>query len=499
VAAALLLIAASAEWAALWVTLALVTILIVTVVPSGRRLLAMVGYFTVINAASMVGLVRGTLGRVSGIWATPRQGDAAADIARTLVPVGPVLLLSGALLLAVAAMACNVSRTEPLSPLVFWVSVGLLAYVYAGYPLLLAAMKSIGPRPVRRAAVTPKVCLFIAANDEGAVLRAKLENSLAADYPAELLDIVVASDGSVDQTNAIAAAFAPRVRLLEYSPRRGKISVINDGMLEVTSDIVIFSDANTFLASDAIRAIVRNFADPEVGGVSGDVALVGERAALGRSEDLYYRYERWIQHAESEVGSMIGADGALYAIRRELFAPAHADTILDDLSIPMAVLRTGRRVVYEPNARAYEHGSESAREEFARKTRVVAGAVQFLSRADSAVPVDRPQVILSLLSHKGLRWLSPVYATCAFLASVALADASHAYAAAAFAQAILVAFGLLGCIPALRRVAVIAVAHYFCLVQAAALVGFVRGISGRQSGRWRRFAHATEPERLHVV
>jgi cellulose synthase/poly-beta-1,6-N-acetylglucosamine synthase-like glycosyltransferase len=258
-------------------------------------------------------------------------------------------------------------------------------------------------------------------------------------------------------------------------------------MQSVTSDVVIFSDANTFLQRDAVRQLVRNFSDPRVGAVSGNVALVGERAALARSEDLYYLYERFVQKAESDIGSMIGADGALYAVRRSLFVPPANDTILDDMAIPMSIVRAGHRVVFEPEAHAHEGGSETASEEFARKSRVIAGAVQFMTRRDSSVPLGRPQVVLSLLSHKALRWLSPAFATCALVTSAALMGVSSLYMAAAVFQGTLVALGLVGCVPLLRRNPIISFAHYFCLVQAAAAVGFVRGLSGQQSVLWRRF------------
>jgi cellulose synthase/poly-beta-1,6-N-acetylglucosamine synthase-like glycosyltransferase len=276
--------------------------------------------------------------------------------------------------------------------------------------------------------------------------------------------------------------------LLDFQPRRGKIAVINDGMKSVTSDIVVLSDANTFLEPDAIRALVQCFADPTVGAVSGDVMLVGKRADLARSEDLYYWYERWAQHSESVIGSMIGVDGALYAIRRDLFTSPADDTILDDMAIPMAVIRAGYRVVFEPTARAYEQGSASALEEFSRKIRVTAGAVQFLARSDSAVPLGAWQSLLSLFSHKALRWLSPVFATAAFLASLFLARSSASYALAAIVQSAILLFGIAGCVPRLRRNSVVAFMHYFCLVQAAAGVGLFRGLSGGQSVRWRRFS-----------
>ena len=451
----------------------------------GRRLLALGAYFVVINAASLVGVARGTFGSVSGVWTTPR---AATDVAvARLLPVGKIFLIVAlATLTAIAAASSFIPGIHP-ALLVFWTSILVMAYVYVGYPLILAGWGVWMRKPIRKAAITPRMTVFIAAHNEEAVIEAKLQNALALDYPAELLDIVVASDGSTDRTNEIAARFAPQVRLLTLSPRQGKISAIIEGMGQVTSEIVVFSDANTFLEPDALRALAQNFADPEVGGVSGDVALVGERAALGRSEDLYYRYERHVQHSESEIGSMIGADGALYAVRRELFDSPSSDTILDDMAIPMGVVRTGRRVVLELAARAHERGSETAREEFARKSRVIAGAVQFLTRRDSAVPVNNRQVIVSLVSHKALRWFSPGFATCAFLSSVALSSASHGYALAAGAQALLMALGLAGCVPALRRIGVVSIAHYFCLVQVAAVVGLCNGLTGRQTVLWRRF------------
>ena len=392
--------------------------------------------------------------------------------------------------LALGCVAVLVSvplQGAPIRVLAFWFSAATLVYVYLAYPLALVALRLVAPRTVLAQPIEPSVCLLIAANDEATVIEAKLQNALGLDYPTDKLAVLVASDGSIDGTNAIVRRFAPRVRLLELFPRRGKIAAINAGMQAVTSEIVIFSDANTFLEPDAVRRLVRNFADPRVGAVSGDVALVGERAALARSEDLYYQYERFVQKAESDIGSMIGADGALYAVRRSLFVPPADDTILDDMAIPMSIVRSGHRVVYEPGARAHEHGSETAIEEFARKSRVIAGAVQFMSRRDSSVPLARPQVLLSLVSHKALRWLSPAFATCALVTSAALMNVSSIYMAAAVLQGSLVVLGLIGCVPLLRRNPVISFAHYFCLVQAAAAVGFVRGLSGQQSVLWRRF------------
>ena len=460
---------------------------LLTITARGRRLVAMLAYFSAIYAASFIGVVKGSLGKVSGVWTTPRQPDAA------LRPVGPQVAVGVLLQIAAAATAITVillarSRsTEQLAAIIFWSSAAVLAYIYMGYPAVLTLLRHRAKRAVRQGAIEPRVCVFIPANDECTVIEAKILNTLALDYPADRLEVIVASDGSVDGTNEIVRRFAPRVRLVEFFPRRGKIATINDGIAAVSSEIVVFSDANTFLQRDAVRALVRNFADPQVGGVSGDVVLVGERAALGPSEDLYYRYERWIQRVESEIGSMIGADGALYAIRRELFVPAPPDTILDDMAIPMAVIQKGRRVVFEGAARAFEQGSDTAKEEFARKMRVIAGAMQFIRRPQSTVPLAASQVIFSLISHKALRWFSPLFAACAFGSSLALANAGPAYAAAVVAQSGVLLLALAGCVRPMRRIGAVAIAHYFCLLQAAAGIGFLRGISGSQSVKWRRF------------
>jgi cellulose synthase/poly-beta-1,6-N-acetylglucosamine synthase-like glycosyltransferase len=461
----------------------------------GRRVVSMGAYFCLINAASLVGVVKGTFGRVSGVWSTPRE--QAASQSGLVVPVGPLFLVGGTLAVGLMSLVTEAAGLR-LSAVIFWGSLLALVYVYALYPLILSLLRVVARRPIKVAPIEPTVCLFIAANDEAAVIESKLRNSLALDYPAGKLEIVVASDGSVDGTNEIVERFAPRVRLIAHWPRRGKIAAINHGLESVSSEIVVFSDANTFLKPDAIRALVRNFASEDVGCVSGDVVLIGDRAQLAKSEDLYYKYERWIQHAESDIGSMIGADGALYAIRRRLFTPCAPDTILDDMAIPMSIVRAGARIVYEPDARATEPGVESAAEEFARKTRVVAGALQFLARHDSSVPISAPQVILSLVSHKALRWLSPAFGMAVFLTSVTLAGTGlfGQYMVMSILQTVVLILGLAGCVPGLRSLSPIGLAHYFCLVQAAAAVGFAKGLAGRQSVLWRRFVRAPGTERM---
>jgi cellulose synthase/poly-beta-1,6-N-acetylglucosamine synthase-like glycosyltransferase len=457
-----------------------------------RRIAQFGLYFAVITLASAVGLVKGSIGRVSGTWSTPREArwDAGPEAGPMFSPGVMVLLMAGGVFAGLAIVGTTQGILTALTSL-FWVSVTLLIYIYFVYPLIVTMLSTRQRHPVRHSRFEPSVCLFITANDEATVIAAKLANALALEYPRRRLEILVASDGSVDATNAIVRTFAPEgVRLLAFPERRGKVAAINDGMATVTSEIVVFSDANTFLEPGALGALVRNFADATVGAVSGDVMLEGERAALGRSEDLYYRYERWLQACESQIGTMVGVDGALYAIRRELFVAPPIDTILDDMAIPMAVTRGGRRVIFEPEAQAHERGSDTAIEEFMRKSRVVAGAVQFLSRRDSSVPRQNRQLVVAMISHKALRWLSPVFALLAFGASSALAAYSTWFLVAACGQLLFLLAGIAGCSRALRRLSPIGIAHYFWLVQAAAALGFVRGLLGYQPVAWRRFQRA---------
>lgn len=461
-------------------------VLVLVAVPQARSGLGVLTYFAVINAASLAGVLRGTLGRVSGVWTPPR--DAGAYSARTAIRFGPVLLLLVTVAVVVSMAIVVGPSTYEAQLAVFLGSIGVLVYVYGVYPLLLALARPFR-REVHRADLLPDVCLLIAANDEAAVIGAKIQNSLELDYPVDKLSVLVASDGSVDGTNEIVAACTnPRVRLLGFPTRRGKISAINEAMQHVDAPIVVFSDANTFLRKDAVRQLVANFADPTVGAASGDVAMTGPRALLAGSEDLYYWYERTLQRLESRLGSMAGVDGALYAIRRQLFVAPPSDTILDDMAIPLGIIRAGYRVVLEPRAIAHEAGSETATEEFARKARVIAGAVQFLLRRDGSVPAANVQILVSLISHKALRWLSPWFGALAFIASLRLAWYSPVFAALAAAQGLILLLGLLGCSPVIRRWAPVALAHYFCLVQTAAIYGFIRGLAGRQAATWRRFA-----------
>ena len=214
---------------------------------------------------------------------------------------------------------------------IFWVSILMPIYVYAGFPTLLRAIGLVWSKAVRRAEGTPRVTLVIAAYNEERSIRKKLENSLALDYPRDCLEIIVASDGSDDDTESIAFGFSPDVTVLSL-PRRGKIHALNDAVERATGEVLVFTDANTDLSRSTLRAIAENFADPEVGGVVGNkvYSIESGSESVSHGESLYCRYDRWLKKLESALGSAVSGDGALYAIRRSLYPYLTEMAVTDD-------------------------------------------------------------------------------------------------------------------------------------------------------------------------
>ncbi len=372
---------------------------------------------------------------------------------------------------------------------IFFVSAALVVYVYAGYPLLLAAVSRRRTRTRRDEDHRPTVSLVIAAHDEEAVLREKLDNSLALEYPRDRLQIVVASDGSRDRTNAIAAEYADRgVILHDIRPRGGKTRALNIAIPKTSGEILILSDANAMYRPDAVRRLVRHFADPTVGAVSGDVRVVDSADTYAASEGLYYRYERHLQRLESRLGSIIGADGAMYALRRSAYAQVPDTVVVDDFVISMNVACGGLRVIYDPEAVAIESGTGTSREEFGRKVRIVAGGFQALL-SGQGVPGHRdPWLLWSYVSHKLLRWLMPIVLMAVFLSSAALAGTHALFLAAFAAQALFYAAAILrwAGVPGFTNGRGSAVPYYFCLVNGAALAGLWRALTRSQPATWQR-------------
>jgi cellulose synthase/poly-beta-1,6-N-acetylglucosamine synthase-like glycosyltransferase len=377
-----------------------------------------------------------------------------------------------------------------VSEYAFWVGAGMVAFAYAGYPALIALLAILRPQCVRRADITPTVSLVIAAYNEAGHLARKLENCLQLDYPPDRLEIIVASDGSHDATVMVATAFQGRgITVMAFPTRRGKPAILDDVLPRCRGDIVVLSDSRQLYERSALRTLVQNFADPRVGAVSGELhfAQDPEHPGVGRGVGFYWRYEKLIRRAESRFDSTVGATGAIYAIRHELFEPIPVDTLVDDVLIPLRIVWRGYRVVFEPGARAFDQAARSSREEFVRKVRTIAGTLQLFSRERWLWTPLTNRLWFQTISHKLFRILGPFALVAMLVSSLLLARTSLFYGAALGAQ--MVFYGLAGlgfCGKRIGRRSWVAVPHAFCLLNIAALVGVLRFVTRSQAVTWQR-------------
>ncbi len=303
--------------------------------------------------------------------------------------------------------------------LIFWLSLLLIGYIYVGYPLLIALLALLHPHRQQYPQATPTVTLLIAAYNEADVITARLNNALSLDYPADRLQIIVAADGSDDNTVELAGKFGNRVELSYEPQRRGKMSAINRAMHMARHEVVVFSDANNLYAKDALRQLVAPFSDQRVGAVSGSKHLLQDGEKHGAAEGLYWRYELFIREHETRLGSCTGVSGEILAIRRALYELPPDEIINDDFYIALTILRKRYRLVYAPNARSFEYGSASVGDEATRRRRIVAGRYQALRVTFGRLPWHSPVLIWQLLSHKFLRPLVPFLMILALAANAA--------------------------------------------------------------------------------
>lgn len=410
--------------------------------------------------------------------------------------------------------------TTPL--LLFWGALTLLVYVYLGYPVIAWLRRQVRPRPIARAAIEPHVTVVVVAYNEGHRIGRRIENLLSSDYPRERLSIIVGSDGSTDDTVERALRYEDQgVTVRDFGQRRGKPAVLNDLIAAADSEIVVLADARQRFEPGAIRALVANFADVEVGAVSGELHLRKRSGTSpgGEGTGFYWKYEKFIRANESWTGSTVGATGAIYAIRRDLFEPIPPDTILDDVLIPMQIVRRGYRVIFEADARAHDLIAMNPREDFIRKARTIAGTFQLFARHPWMLSPLRCRVWFEALSHKGLRLAIPVLHVIVLVANVALVGAVF-YRLLLAGQAVFYAAALMGYFqarpersrrarierrriaradPARRsyldrrqaarapkRLPVFTVPYTMVLLGWATIVGFSRIVARRQRVTWER-------------
>jgi cellulose synthase/poly-beta-1,6-N-acetylglucosamine synthase-like glycosyltransferase len=367
-------------------------------------------------------------------------------------------------------------------------SFALCAYVYFGYPALIFVLSRLSPRPVRRGPGQPSVSLIIPAYNEGAAIEEKIRNSLALDYPRDRLEVLIVSDGSTDDTEAVVARHAAEgVRLLAL-PRGGKAAALNAGARAARGEILVLTDANATLEPAAVARLVACFADPEVGGVCGNKKYGSARGAdaTAGGENLYWRYDKWQKGLESAHGSIFAADGALHALREELYVPIADPAQADDIALSTRVVLQGRRLVFEPLAVAWEDAPVEGKGEFERKVRVTNHSVRALLNLGWAL-VGSGFYSVELLSHKLLRHLVPFFLVVLLLSNAFVAVSHPFFRVVLLGQAVFYASALAGF--ALRRTWVgrrklLSVPYYFCLVNAAAFVGVLSILGGRRIRAW---------------
>ena len=362
----------------------------------------------------------------------------------------------------------------------FWIAAGVIAYAYVGYLFWLWLRAIWRPWPAQRGACEPFVSVVMVVRDEDVVLREKLRNLFELEYPEERCQIVVVSDGSTDGTEAILreAARNPRVHVLFNQLARGKACGLNDAMSVAQGDIVIFTDARQKIEPDAVRLLLENFADPQVGAVSGELMLGDPEAGEeGRGMGLYWRIEKRVRVLEAASGSVVGATGAIYAVRREFVPEVPAETILDDVFIPMNVARKGSRVGFDPRARAWDAPNLGREREFRRKVRTLTGNYQLLQLAPWLLRRENP-LRFEFISHKLIRLVVPFALVAALIASGLLPGLL--YRAAFWLQAGFYALSLLGWtrwkLGPLSRLA--DGAHTFVVLNAAAIFAFGNWLTG---------------------
>ena len=362
----------------------------------------------------------------------------------------------------------------------FWASLAAIIWTHVGYPVAAALLARVRTRHVRKADVTPSVTIIVPAHDEEGVIGARLDNLLALDYPHAQLEIVVASDASTDGTDAIVERYVkrdPRIRLLPL-PRGGKLAALNSAVSESTRDVVAFSDANSRWEHDALRKLVRNLADDDVSYVCGKLRL--ERPDGTNREGVYWRYELWLRESESRLGSITGGNGAIYAVRRADYV-SHG--FGQDLGLPDAMVKKGKRAVYEPDAVASEKPPGNVEEEYRRKVRMFPWAWQHMFKGRMLVGVG-PLYLFELISHRVLRYASGLLHVVLLATSIALASHGLVYAVVLAGQLLWLALAALGRLRVPLPGA--GLAYYYFLVTWATLAALVSYLRFGVSPHWER-------------
>jgi biofilm PGA synthesis N-glycosyltransferase PgaC len=367
--------------------------------------------------------------------------------------------------------------------LLFWISIAALLYTYIGYPVAIWLLARIRRPGILKQTIRPRVSVVVPCHNEEATILARIDNLLETRYPESQLEIIVVSDGSTDRTvERVRAHSSSRVRALAYGERRGKAAALNLGVSNASGEIILFADARQSFAPDAIEELVANFADRRVGAVSGAYLLSDPASAVAQGVGFYWKYEEWIRRNEGRFDSIIGAAGAIYAIRRDLWRPLPPSTILDDVYTPMQIALRGLRVVFEEKALAYDAATDSTAREFSRKARTLTGNYQ-LCQSMPRLLLPSYRLWIQFVSHKLFRLAAPFFLLALVISNVALADDLLVYKLTLAAQVVFYAGVIAGA--SLRKrnreLRLLNVVYVFSIMNAAALVGLLYFLRGKRN------------------
>ena len=367
----------------------------------------------------------------------------------------------------------------------FWSSLACILYTYLGYPCALWVLARFTRCPVEKGDFAPEISIVIAVWNEAPEIARRLDNLLAQDYPAGRTEILVVSDGCDDGTEEVVARYRDRnVRHLRLPGRNGKSFTLNQGVAAATGEIVVFADARQQFAPGAVAALVANFHDPRVGCVSGELILVKDEVSRIQAEmGAYWSYEKWIRKAESRTGSMVGATGAIYAIRRKLHIPLPPGTILDDVLTPLRVAEQGYRCVFDSSSLAYDLFSKDTGVEWSRKVRTLTGNWQLLSLQPGLLLPWRNPCWWRFISHKIMRLLVPLALVVLFVSGALLPGTIYRWATSLQCLPYGAA-AVTGLVPVARSIRITRLCRFFLILNAAAACGFWQWITGGSSLVW---------------
>ncbi|REA57049.1 glycosyltransferase family 2 protein [Dyadobacter luteus] len=383
--------------------------------------------------------------------------------------------------------------------ILFWLSLFVVFYTYVGYGIVLYALVRFrilikGKRKVLQPGeYMPTVTLIVAAYNEEGIMEEKIQNTLSLDYERDKLQLLFVTDGSTDASAEIVSRYKGTIDLMHSTERKGKIHAIHRAMDAVKSEIVIYTDANTFLNKEALKLIVRHYANPEVGAVSGEKRVMQDAVSDATAgEGFYWKYESTLKKWDSELYSVVGAAGELFSVRRSLYRHVESDTILDDFMISMLIAKQGYRIIYEPEAYASEQSSDNIKEELKRKVRIAAGGIQSIMRLLPLLnPFAYPMLSFQYISHRVLRWtITPflLFISLILNALICINEPEPLYVLMLVLQILFYLMAWLGWLLEKRKIKVKAlfVPYYFCVMNYAVLAGINRYIAGSQSAVWEK-------------